>query len=191
MANEASIIQGLNVGTSKQVLDNKGSSPLSKLLVELSEEVVEGLKDALVARNINTTSLGLSQSIHISDIEFSGSGVSISISAEFYWKYVNYGVNGTEISHGAPDWGASPPGEMSFKDAILQWILERGLQLPPEFNSFESFAYAIMTNVRKHGKEPRPFFEDVVNPSLVETMREPIEKLIGRAIEISIISPFM
>lgn len=191
MANEASIIQSLNLGSSKEVLDNKGSSPLSQLLVELSEEVVDQLKAALVARDVNTTSLGLSQSIHISDIEFSGSSLSISISAEFYWKYVNYGVNGTEINHGAPEWGASPPGEMSFKDAILQWIPQRGLQLPPEFNSFESFAYAIMTNVRKHGKEPRPFFDDVVNPSLVETMRAPIEKLIGRAIEISIVSPFM
>lgn len=187
---EAAILQALTVGTSRAVLENKGNSPLGRLLVDLCEDVVEQLKVALKQRDINTSSLGLSQSIHVSDISISGNELSVGVSAEFYWKYVNYGVNGTEINHGAPEWGPPPPAEMSFKDAILQWIPKRGLQLPPEFNSFESFAYAIMTNVRKYGKEARPFYEDVVNAALIETMREPVQAVIGRAIQISIVSPF-
>lgn len=188
--NEAAILQALTAGTSRAVLENRGNSPLAELLVDLCEDVVEQLKAALKERNINTSSLGLSQSLHVSDISISGNELSVGISAAFYWKYVNYGVNGTEINHGAPEWGPPPPSELSFKDAILQWIPQRGVQLPPEFSSFDSFAYAIMTNVRKHGKEARPFFEDVVNATLIETMREPIQKIIGRAIQISIVSPF-
>lgn len=190
MASEAEILNALNLGTSKDVLSNKGNSPLSRLLVSLVEDVVEQLKKALSDRGINTASRGLSQSIHASDIKFTGDSVSVGISADFYWKYVNYGVNGSEVNRGAPDWGPSPPGEMSFKDAILQWIPQRGVQLPPEFASYESFAYAIMTNKIKHGQEARPFFEDVVNERLVEVMRQPIEAVIGKAITIAIKSPF-
>lgn len=190
MSNEADILSALNLGSSKAVLENKGNSPLSELLVSMSEDVIAQLKGALVARNINTSSQGLSQSLHVSEIKIAGSEVKVGISAEFYWKFVNYGVNGTEIHRGAPDWGSVPAGDKSFSQAIREWIPQRGLQLPPEFSSFESFTYAIMTNIRKKGKEARPFFEDVVNDKLVETLREPIEKVIGRSIEISIASPW-
>lgn len=190
MSNEADILSALNLGSSKAVLENKGNSPLSELLVSMSEDVITQLKGALVARNINTSSQGLSQSLHVSEIKIAGSEVKIGISAEFYWKFVNYGVNGTEIHRGAPDWGSVPAGDKSFSQAIREWIPQRGLQLPPEFSSFESFTYAIMTNIRKKGKEARPFFEDVVNDKLVETLREPIVKVIGRSIEISIASPW-
>lgn len=190
MSNEADILSALNLGSSKAVLENRGNSPLSQLLVSMSEDVITQLKGALVARNINTSSQGLSQSLHVSEIKIADSEVKIGISAEFYWKFVNYGVNGTEIHRGAPDWGSVPAGDKSFSQAIREWIPQRGLQLPPEFSSFESFTYAIMTNIRKKGKEARPFFEDVVNDKLVETLREPIEKVIGRSIEISIASPW-
>lgn len=190
MLNEAEILRRLNLGTSKEVLENRGNSPLSELLTSLSEEIVDRLRQALVDRDINTSSQGLSQSIGISEIKIDGDQVNVAISAEFYWKYVNYGVNGTEINHGAPAWGPAPSGEQSFSQAIREWIPQRGLQLPPEFSSFEQFTYAIMTNIRKFGKEARPFFQDVVNERLVEELREPITNVIGRAIEISIVSPW-
>lgn len=190
MLNEAEILRKLNLGTSKEVLENRGNSPLSQLLTDLSQEVVERLKQALVDRDINTSSQGLSQSIGVKGIKIEGDTVIVETDAEFYWKYVNYGVNGTEINRGAPNWGPAPSGEQSFSQAIREWIPQRGLQLPPDFASFESFTYAIMTNIRKFGKEARPFFEDVVNERLVEELREPITNVIGRAIEISIVSPW-
>lgn len=190
MATEAEILESLNIGASKAILENKGSSPLSELLISLVEGVVSDLKDALVARNINTTSLGLSQSIGVSGISFEGDTVSVGITAEFYWKYINYGVNGTEVNHGAPEWGKAPQGVKSFKQAILEWIPQRGVMLPQEFRTFDSFAYAIMTNIRKKGKAPRPFFEDVVNNSLVAKLQEPISNVLGRAIIVNIVSPW-
>lgn len=190
MSEEAEILRALNLGSSKAVLENRGNSPLSRLLTDISEEVVERLKQALVDRDVNTSSQGLSQSIGVTEIKFEGESLTVGISAEFYWKYVNYGVNGTEINHGAPSWGPAPSGTKSFKQAIQEWIPQRGLQLPPNFDSFEAFTYAIMTNIRKHGQAPRPFFEDVVNERLVEEIREPVTNVIGRAIEISIVSPW-
>jgi hypothetical protein len=190
VASEAQILASLNLGTSKDVLNNKSSSPLGALLTELTTDVVEQLKEALVARDVNTTSLGLSQSIQPSKVNVEGSEVNVQISMEYYWKFVNYGVNGTERSHGAPAWGPQPQGAKSFKQAILEWIPKRGVSLPSQFSTYDQFAYAIMTNVRKYGKEPRPFFEDVVNPALTQALRGPIETLLGRAIELRIVAPW-
>jgi hypothetical protein len=190
VSDEAEILRALNAGSSKQVLENKGNSPLSRLLVSMSEDVVERLQQALVDRGINTSSQGLSQSLAVTEIKFEGESLTVGISGEFYWKYINYGVNGTEIHRGAPNWGPAPTGSQSFKQAIGEWIPQRGLQLPPSFSSFESFTYAIMTNIRKFGKEARPFFEDVVNERLVDELRGPVEAVLGRAIEISIVAPW-
>lgn len=168
---------------------------MSKLLVSLSEDIVKDLKQALVDRNINTSSLGLSQSIHVNEINFKGETLSVGISADFYWKYVNYGVNGTEINRGAPDWGPSPPGEMSFAESIRKWIPQRGIIPEPDeitgiTPTYDQLTYMIMSKIKRDGKAARPFFEDVVNDTLVAKLREPVEAVIGRAIEIAIISPW-
>lgn len=187
---ESEILAQLDLGASRAILDNKGDSMLSRLLIDLCDEVVTELKDALKNRDINTSSMGLSQSIGVNGVQFNGDSVSVGITADFYWKYVNYGVNGTEINHGAPEWGVAPAGERTFKQSILEWIPQRGVMLPQEFKSYESFAYAIMANVRKKGKAPKPFFQDVVNKALVAKMEKPISALIGRAIIVNIVSPW-
>jgi len=158
--------------------------------MSMTNEIIDDLRKALQDRNINTAQRGLSQSIKPSRVEFSGDAVSISIMMEDYWKFVNYGVNGTEENHGAPNWGTAPSGEKTFHEAIVDWIPARGLSLPAEFKDFDSFAWAIQTNIKKFGKKGRPFFEDVVNDSLIQKMRIPIENVLGRAIEINITAPW-
>jgi len=191
VASEDEIIRKLNLGSSRAIIENKPQSELGVLLINLTEEVISQLQKALVDRNINTTSQGLSQSLAPTKVEVSGDEISVGITAEFYWKFINFGVNGTEINRGAPNWGPSPLGEQSFSQAIREWIPQRGLQLPPEFNSFESFSFAIMTNIRKKGKAARPFFSDVINDTLVATLEEPITKVFGKALEIRIVEPWL
>ena len=187
---EANIINALNLGTAKAVLNNEPSSPLGKLLTELIEDVIERLKQALADRNINTSSQTLSQSIAPTEVTLDEGGVSVGVSMEFYWRYVNYGVNGTEVNRGAPEHGPAPAAEQSFSQAILNWIPKRGLALPEEFTSYESFAFVIMRNKIREGQAARPFFEDVVNPDLVQILKEPIEKLLGRSIKLNIVAPW-
>lgn len=43
-----------------------------------------------------------------------------------------------------------------------------------------------MTEKIKKGEKPRPFFTDVVNDKLTQTLKKPIEKLLKRSIEIVI-----
>ncbi len=184
-------IKDITFGQSNEVLDNKPSSPLGDLLTKITEDVITRLQERMEARDINTSSLGLSQSVVPTEVEIGEGGIEVGINMAHYWKYVNYGVNGTEISWGAPTWGTSSvPQEKTFHQAILEWIPQRGVSLPESFDSFDSFAYAIMANKKKKGMEPRPFYDDVINEKLESKIRKPIEELIGKAIEINITANF-
>lgn len=189
MISEADIISRLNLGASKEVLANSPSSPLSELLQGLVQDVTDQLTAKVDEYNINASS-NLRQSIVPAEVSKEGSTVSIGINADFYWKFVNYGVNGTEVSHGAPSWGSQPPSEISFHQSTMDWVRNRGITMPEQFNSYESFAWAIMKNIEKHGKEARPFFTDVVNDKLYEALQKPIEALLKQSITINIVEPW-
>jgi hypothetical protein len=200
VANEDEILARLSLGEAQAILDNSNASPLGQLLVSLADDVIKDLKAALKARDINTSSLGLSQSIVPSNVNVNGSEVSVNISMDFYWKYVNYGVNGAgmtgnekkpkTVNSGSPTHGKAPAATKSFKDSILEWIPKRGAMLPQQFQTYDQFTYAIMTNLKKYGQAPRPFFDDVINDALVQTLKTPIEKVMGRAIELKIVKPW-
>jgi len=179
-----------NVGTSKAILKNEPGSLLGALLVDLMQDVTERLQKALVDRQVNTSRRNLSQSIKPGEVVYTGKEVAVGVSMDFYWKYVNYGVNGTEVNNGAPNWGPAPAQEKSFFESIRDWIPTRGVSLPPEFTSYESFTFAIMNSVKKEGQKKRPFFEDVVNNNLIQELKGPIERVMGRAIEVSIVAPW-
>lgn len=191
MINEADILGKLNLGTSKEVIANNPKSPLAKLLQEQIQDVIDQLTKSMDKYGISATD-NLRQSLVPTNPILDNNTVSVSVSVgdAFYWKFVNYGVNGTEVNHGAPAWGSQPAQEKSFHQNILEWIPTTGTTLPAQFDSYDSFAWAIQSNIIKNGKAPRPFFTDVVNEKLTEQLREPIAKLFGRAIKINIIEPW-
>ena len=187
--NEADILNGLNVGNAKTVLDNSNNSPLGNLLVKLNQAIIDDLQQSIQARDINA-SRNLSQGITPSDVIINGNEVEVNISMDFYWKYINYGVNGTEQNNNAPSWGASPSQTLSFHDSILAWKSDRGITLPEGFADYDAFAWAIQTNIKKYGKKPRPFYDDVINEKLVKVLEAPIRKLLGESIKLTIVAPW-
>lgn len=171
-----------NVGVSKDVLENKGDSPLEKLMLDLTNDICDQLREQLKVRDINTTSLGLSQSIQPTSPEIEGNFLTIGIQAEDYWKYVNYGFNGTQVNHNAPNWGSRvypTPAD------IEEWIPKRGI-IP--YGTIESASVAIARKVKRDGKEARPFYSAVINEKLINFMRPQVEELLGRAITINIVN---
>lgn len=179
-----------NIGQARAVLNGEPSSPLAALLRDFALNVCGQLQESLKKHNVNTSALGLSQSIQPTKVSITKSAVSIGIEAEHYWKFVNYGVNGTEISWGAPAWGTQPNTGKSFHQNILEWIPKRGVKLPPQFDDYNSFAWAIMQGVKKKGQQPRPFYTEVINKNLAAIVRPQIEKILGRSIEIIIAEPW-
>lgn len=189
MADVNQIVNSLNIGKAKQVIEGQTKSPLSSLLQSLANEVVQMLATRLTEYDA-VASNNLVQSIQLDKLELKGSTLSLGIKSDFYWKFVNYGVNGTDRSNGAPAWGAQPKQDVSFHESIKAWIRNKGIIAPEQFNNdYDSFAWAIVKNKIKYGQEARPFLTDVVNDKLVDYLREPIQALLGRSIEILITEP--
>ena len=142
----------------------------------LNYELIEKIKDEMNAMDINA-SRNLTQSLIVDHAEaFANGDVSADIMMDAYWKYVNYGVNGSKVNNGAPDYPPAPRGAMTFKDSILEWIPQRGFTMPPSFSSYESFAYAIMTNIKKYGQEPRPFIDRAMENVNTKQLQKAIVK---------------
>lgn len=185
MSVELDALNRLNVGTSKDVLKNSVSSPIVDVLQLILQDVSDRLRESIDKQGISASN-NLKQSIQVTGVEDNGTALSIGISAAFYGKYMNYGVNGTQQNWGAPAWGAAPKTDKTFKQSIDEWIRDRGIQLPESFKTYDSFAWAIIRNKIKFGQQPKPFVDQVINAKLVEEIREPIEAIFGRALEIQI-----
>ena len=186
--NEADILSRLNLGTTKAILNEEPNSPLGVLLSGLMQDVTNQLTKSL--EKYGAGEGNLRQSITPTKVAIEDSAISVAIQADFYWKFVNYGVNGTEVSHNAPAWGTQPSSGKTFLQSIGEWRMQKGITLPEQFSSYESFDFAIMKNIQKNGKAPRPFFTDVVNEKLVAYLKKPIEKLLKKTIEIQIVEPW-
>jgi len=179
-----------NLGTAKDILEGDPSSPLATLLQDLIQDVTDQLVQRLADYDVMASG-NLMQSIKPTDAAYlEGDVLSVHITAPFYWKFINEGVNGTEVSRGAPSWGQQPPQDRSFHVSIMDWVRNKGITLPEQFGTYDSFAWAIMKNIKKKGQEKRPFYTDVVNEKLFDALSEPISTLIGRAITVKIIEPY-
>ena len=188
---EAQIIKSLNLGSSKQALQSNPKSPLAQLLELQVQDIISDLRDSLDKWNADASG-NLKQSIVPTKVSVKGDEVNIAIEAPFYWKFVNYGVNGSLINRGAPNWGRqdNAGGWEEYARKIDEWIRNRGITLPPQFSSYKSFNYVIRKSNKEKGKEPRPFFSEVVNDALIRELEEPISELMKRAITIVIVEPW-
>jgi hypothetical protein len=174
MINEGDIINNLDFGTADNILSNKPNSALSNLLLDITNELIaemrRNLKDSRATGN-------LEQSILPTKIEAS----RIEVSAPHYWKYINYGVNGTVINRGAPTHGPGINTGVSFHDAIKKWIYDKGIPIPEE-TTIDGLAYAIQNSLIKKGQKATHFFDKVITPEKIKEISKPISKLLKESI---------
>jgi len=183
-AEEAQILDSLNFSTSKDVLKNTAGSPLEQLLNGLASDITEQLKVSLDNRGVNA-SYNLRQSIQPTHAIHSANEVSVSIQADYYWKFVEFGFNGWKTFRGAPNWS-----DLSIEQPKIQtWMIDRGIT-PRNGETMEQASFAITKYLKREGKEARPFFADVVNEKTIEYLKKPIEKLLRKSIEIRILEPW-
>jgi hypothetical protein len=78
---------------------------------------------------------------------------------------------------------------LSFKDSILGWIRDKGLQARPG-QTYDQMAFAIMRGVKEKGIKPRPFFTDVINQELKTYLSQTISEVYKQAIIIEIKEPW-
>jgi hypothetical protein len=193
--NEAAILASLDLGKAKQMIDAPADSPLGVLLSLLCQNVLDEIIQNAFKYDINASGT-LMQSFQVSEAFMENGGVTVQLTLpedKAYWKYIDQGVNGTLVNRGAPNWGRAPKSTQSFKQSITNWMFQRGVQLddrPNGAQTLEQLNYLIRRHIVEQGKEKRPFVSDVLNENIVSLFREPIERLLGRAIQINIVAPW-
>ena len=181
MGVESDLVDSLDSGRAESILSNTSDNPLTELLLRLTNEIIEELREEL---NKSRASGNLQQSI----IPTKVGPELIDVTAPFYWKYINYGVNGTLINRGAPTHGSAPSTGVSFHDAIKKWIYDKGIAIP-EGMTHNGLAYAIQGKLKTEGQKATHFFDKVVNKEKKDYMKESISNLIGQSIKLVIKKP--
>jgi hypothetical protein len=141
------------------------------------------------AKDVNA-SYRLQQGMKPTKTIYSGKAVSVGVEMDFYWKFVNYGVNGSVVNRGAPSWGNVPNNGISMSASLQNWERDRGIRYENGQSNWISKSHVDALGLKERGQIARPFFEDVINDSLVAVLKAPIQRLLGKAIKLNIISPW-
>jgi hypothetical protein len=198
MSDVTDIVKKLNLGTSKAVIEGRANSPMQELLIGLHQEILDRLNKSMEKYDIRASNR-LKQSIHSIDKSKDGA-LDVQMKANFYAKYVNFGVNGAgtgdvevsgrTVNRSSPTtWSKDPSGTESFHDAIKGWIRDKGIQARPG-QTYDQLAFAIMRSVKEYGMEARPFYTDVVNKELKAYLTKSISEVFGKALTIEISDPW-
>ena len=174
--NEADLVKELDFGEAESILSNKSENKMTQLLIDLTNELIADLRKELEKSRATGN---LEQSILPTNIQPN----SIEVTADYYWKYINYGVNGINVNHGAPTHGKSKTKtELTFYEAILKWIKDKGIKPKDADMELEELAGRIKNAVRMNGIKPTHFFDNVVNEERIAEISKPVSALIKESI---------
>jgi hypothetical protein len=177
---EADLVNSIDFARSEQILANKSDNPLTELLLRLTNDII---KDLRLELDKSRASGNLQQSI----IPQPKSYNLIEVEAPFYWKYINYGVNGIQVQRGAPYHGKAPKTGLSFYDSIYKWIGDKGIV--GDGVTRDQLAGMIVNSVRMKGVEATHFYDKVVTQERKKEMSASISNLIGQSIKLIIKKP--
>ena len=181
---EGDIAKGLDFGRAEDILKNTSDSPMTELLLRITNELIEDWRKQLISDKSYATG-DLAQSLRPVNIKPD----SVETTGASHWKYINYGVNGIKVNRGAPTHGKAPKGNLSFYDAIYKWIGDKGIVPKEKGITREQLAGMIVNSVRMKGSEATHFFDKVLTEQRVDEMSQRVSDLVNAAIRIVIKKP--
>ena len=150
------------------------NSVYEKYVTELSKAVVTLFKNNFQAVGLYQGSAILQSIISIPD-----GALGFEIQADDYYKFIDEGVDGTQQSQGSQyKFKTDTPSPDHVKN-IQQWIPKRNLFLPPEIPTFNSFAYAIATAVKRRGIAPKHITDKTMTDEALQQITDDINTLTG------------
>lgn len=181
---EGDIAANLDFGRAEDILKNTSDSPMTNLLLQLTNELIADWRKQLISDKSYATG-DLAQSLRPVNIKPD----SIETTGADHWKYINYGVNGIMVNRGAPTHGRAPKGDLSFYEAIYKWIGDKGIVPKEDGITREQLAGMIVNSVRMKGIEATHFFDKVLTEQRVDEMSQRVSDLVGQAIRVVIKKP--
>jgi len=172
-----------NIGSARDVLQGNTKSPLLQFVQSNLQELVEEIKKTGNKMDVRASNSLLS-SIIVSNIKVSGEKVDGEIIGEDYWKFINFGVNGS-IFKNAPNWEALGFSKGSLDELIGKvkvWMPFRNVK-PKENQTFDELAEKIAISIIKKGKRPRPFVTQTLQETKkIKELADGIGKIIGKSL---------
>lgn len=172
-----------------------------EVFLKYRAELIEDIKGSLVRVKRDTPG-DLLQSVD-AFVEFKAGSLSFKLVMNDYWKFVDEGVNGTQVNVGS-QYNFKKSGKRIPIDPIKKFIASHGYapnnlkkvnttgkkvsrksKQISRAKAFESFAFAIGVNLKKRGFKPTHFFTDIINDDLKQRLQNDITKALGRDIELS------
>jgi hypothetical protein len=140
-----------------------------RFIIELSNKLAEEFRDYTKKVASNTGALAASI------IPVPTGQLSFRLEAEDYYPFVDEGVNAVGTNNYGSQFSFNYPGvSHNMATAISQW---KGLDM--------SHAYAVASNIKQRGLQPKRITENVINDSVLERIGRDLAELTGLLFQIN------
>ena len=140
-----------------------------RFIIELSNKLAEESRDYTKKVASNTGALAASI------IPVPTGQLSFRLEADDYYPFVDEGVNAVGTNNYGSQFSFNYPGvSHNMATAISQW---KGLDM--------SHAYAVASNIKQRGLQPKRITENVINDSVLERIGRDLAELTGLLFEIN------
>lgn len=175
-------------GISDESFKKSTGKTFSDIIEDWSNIAVARLRKSLQDKITLATSKNLEQSIIAMPVSIDGNKLTSEVIADYYWKYINEGVQGVGAGKGSKiQWqNKAPNSPFSFKESKK-----------PSAKHFTQWAYlagrspfAVRETVWRSGIKPNHFVDDVINEKFTQEFAQAISEAIARTIEVDIKTDF-
>ena len=140
-----------------------------RFIIELSNKLAEEFRDYTKKVASNTGALAASI------IPVPTGQLSFRLEADDYYPFVDEGVNAVGTNNYGSQFSFNYPGvSHNMATAISQW---KGLEM--------SHAYAVASNIKQRGLQPKRITENVINDSVLERIGKDLAELTGLLFEVN------
>lgn len=140
-----------------------------RFIIELSNKLAEEFRDYTKKVASNTGALAASI------IPVPTGQLSFRLEADDYYPFVDEGVNAVGTNNHGSQFSFNYPGvSHNMATAISQW---KGLDM--------SHAYAVASNIKQRGLQPKRITENVINDQVLERIGRDLAELTGLMFEIN------
>lgn len=153
---------GVSVGEAEQP-----QTVYEKFILNVGNKVTADLREYIQKNASNTGALA--QSV----VYFPTGTLSFEIQADFYYKFVDEGVNGIASNVGS---------QYSFKTPFVSYNMAKAIQ---EWKGLEmSHAFAVASNIKQRGLKPKNITDTVINDKVLEMIAKDLAEATGLTFEV-------
>ena len=176
------MLRGIGTDVTKEYSLSK-SPDVNNAMIRWMNDVIK-LTVAGIERVDAKATLNLRQSVGFADLPIDQKVAQVAMEMAYYWKFVEYGVNGVKVNRGAPFSFRYITPSQRHVAAIRKWAVDKALGIPVE--EIDQAAYNIARTTKIRGIKGRPFLNPVLTDAKMDELVNSIAQVVGKDIALSI-----